>query len=333
MVRVAINGFGRIGRMVYRVGLNYPEIDFVAINDLASPEQLAYLLKYDSAHGKFNGTVDFNDHALIVNGKELKVLSERDPAQLPWGDLNIDVVIESTGIFRHREQMELHLKAGAKKVLLSAPPKGEEKVRVFVMGVNDDKIGPEDNLISNASCTTNSLAPVAKILNDAFGIDKAFMSTVHSYTSDQRLVDAPHKDFRRGRSAAANIIPTTTGAAIAVTEVIPELKGRMNGLAFRVPTVDGSITDFNAVLKRSVTKDELLNALKEAINGKFKGIVDLTTEPLVSKDIVGNSNSSIIDWDHCMVIDNMVKIVTWYDNEWGYSNRMIDLVKKLANFI
>lgn len=333
MVRVAINGFGRIGRMIYRAGLFDSDIEFIAINDLATPEQLAYLLKYDSAHGKLDAEVKVEGNSIYVNGNELKVLSERDPANLPWKNLNIDVVVESTGIFRKRLDMEKHLQAGAKKVLLSAPPKGEEKVKTIVYGVNHNEITPEDDLISNASCTTNSLAPVVKILNDSIGIVKGFMDTVHSYTADQRLVDAPHSDFRRGRSAAMSIIPTTTGAAKSVTETIPELKGKLTGIAFRVPTVDGSITNFDALLKRSVTKEELYAIIKTASKNEFKGILDITTEPLVSRDIVGNSHSSIIDWDNCAVMGDFVKIVTWYDNEWGYSNRMIDLVKLLAGFI
>jgi len=333
MVRVAINGFGRIGRMIYRAGLFDSDIEFIAINDLATPEQLAYLLKYDSAHGRLDAEVKVEGSSIYVNGNELKVLSERDPAKLPWKDLNIDVVIESTGIFRKRLDMEKHLQAGAKKVLLSAPPKGEEKVKTIVFGVNQNEITADDDLISNASCTTNSLAPVVKVLNDSIGIIKGFMDTIHSYTADQKLVDAPHSDFRRGRSAAESIIPTTTGAAESVTETIPELKGKMTGIAFRVPTVDGSITDFDAILKRAITKEELYSIVKTASRNEFKGILDITTEPLVSKDIVGNSHSSIVDWNNCIVMDDFVKIVTWYDNEWGYSNRMIDLVKTLAKFI
>ncbi|MDK2849972.1 MAG: hypothetical protein PWP03_114 [Candidatus Woesearchaeota archaeon] len=329
MVRVAINGFGRIGRMIFRAGINNPEIEFVCINDLTNPENLAYLLKYDSAHGKFNGEVSFKENALIVNGKEIRVTSEKDPSKLPWKELNVDVVLECTGIFRRKEDLEKHIQAGARKVILSAPPKSDG-IKTIVMGVNDSEITSEDLFISNASCTTNSLAPVVKILHENIGIVQGFMSTVHSYTADQRLVDAPHKDFRRGRSAAHNIVPTTTGAAIAVTKVIPELEGKLDGLAFRVPTVDGSVTDFVAVLKRETSKEELLELFERYKNNDMKGILDIAYDPIVSSDIIGNTHSTIIDAQATMVKGNMVKIVTWYDNEFGYSNRMIDLVLKIA---
>ena len=329
MVRVAINGFGRIGRMVFRAGINSPEIEFVCINDLTKPENLAYLLKYDSTHGRFKGEVSFKEDALIVNGKEIKVTSEKDPIALPWKELNVDVVLECTGIFRKKEDLEKHIQAGAKKVILSAPPKSDG-IKIVVVGVNDSEISSEDLFISNASCTTNSLAPIVKILHENIGIIKGFMTTVHSYTADQKLVDAPHKDFRRGRSAAHNIVPTTTGAAIAVTKVIPELEGKLDGLAFRVPSVDGSVTDFVAVLSRETSKEEILNLFERYKNNEMKGILDITYEPIVSSDIIGNTYSTIVDARATMVNGNMIKIVTWYDNEFGYSNRMIDLVIKVS---
>ncbi len=326
MIRVAINGFGRIGRMVFRAGFGDEEIEFVAINDLTDSKNLAYLLKYDSVHGMFNHDINYKEDALIIDGKEIKVLSERDPEKLPWKELDIDVVIESTGVFRTKDLIEKHLIAGAKKVILSAPPKSEG-IKTIVIGVNDDTITSDDNIISNASCTTNSLAPIVKILHDNIGIEKGFMTTVHSYTADQRLVDAPHKDFRRGRSAAVNIVPTTTGAAIAVTKVIPELEGKLDGLAFRVPSPDGSVTDFVAVLKRETSKDELKELFERYANGSMKGILQISYEPIVSSDIINNPHSSIIDFISTMVNGNLVKIVAWYDNEFGYSCRMIDLVK------
>ncbi len=329
MVRVAINGFGRIGRMIFRAGINNPEIEFVCINDLTEPQNLAYLLKYDSAHGIFNGEVSAKENALVVNGKEIKVTSERDPEKLPWKELNVDVVLECTGIFRKREDLEKHIRAGAKKVILSAPPKSDG-IKTIVVGVNDNEITPEDIYISNASCTTNSLAPIVKILHENIGIVKGFMTTVHSYTADQRLVDAPHKDFRRGRSAAHNIVPTTTGAAIAVTKVIPELQGKLDGLAFRVPTIDGSVTDFVAVLSRQTSKEEILNLFERYKNNEMKGILDIAYDPIVSSDIINNKHSTIVDAQATMVNGDMVKIVTWYDNEFGYSNRMIDLVIKIS---
>ena len=330
MVRVAINGFGRIGRMIFRAGINNPNVEFVCINDLTHPKNLAYLLKYDSAHGIFNGEISYKDDALIVNGKEIKVTSEKDPERLPWKEINVDVVLECTGIFRRKEDLEKHIRAGAKKVILSAPPKSEG-IKTIVMGVNDDTLTKDDIFISNASCTTNSLAPIVKILHKNIGIIKGFMTTVHSYTADQRLVDAPHKDFRRGRSAAHNIVPTTTGAAVAVTKVIPELKGKLDGLAFRVPTIDGSVTDFVALLARETSKEEILSLFEKYKNNEMKGILDIAYDPIVSSDIINNPHSTIVDAQATMVNGNMVKIVTWYDNEFGYSNRMIDLVLKIAN--
>ncbi len=329
MVRVAINGFGRIGRMIFGAGFGSQDIEFVAINDLTTPENLAYLLKYDSVHRIFPHEVASKNDALVVGGKEIKVLSEKDPAKLPWKDLGIDVVLECTGFFRKKEQVELHLQAGARKAILSAPPKGDG-IKTIVMGVNEEAISPDDHIISNASCTTNSLAPIVKALHNEIGIEQGFMTTVHSYTADQKLVDAPHPDFRRGRSAAVSIVPTSTGAAVAVTKVIPELAGKLDGLAFRVPTPEGSVTDFVAVMKRETTKEEILQILENYSKDKLKGILQICHDPIVSSDVIGNTHSSILDVQATMVQGKMVKAIAWYDNEVGYSNRMIDLVKLLA---
>ncbi len=330
MVRVAINGFGRIGRMVLKAGLNSPDIEFVAVNDLTDTKTLAHLFKYDSVFGKFEGTVDYTDNSIIINGKEVVVLSERVPENLPWAKYNIDVVVESTGRFRKGEDCQAHINAGAKKVVISAPPKGGD-VPVFVKGVNEHLYNKEtDHIVSNASCTTNCLAPIVKVLNDNFGVRKGFMTTIHSYTGDQKIVDGPHPDLRRARAAAQSIIPTTTGAAIAVTKVIPELEGKLDGLAMRVPTPDGSITDFTVGLKRDVTVEEVNALFKDVSENCLKGVLEYTEEPLVSRDIIGNPHSSIVDASLTSVNNgNMLKIVSWYDNEWGYSNRMIDLIKML----
>ncbi len=328
-MKVAINGFGRIGRMIFRAAQKEEEIEFVAINDLTNTENLAYLLKYDSAHGKFNGYVNFDENNLIVNGKKIPVYKEKDPEKLPWKELNVDIVIESTGFFRTKELASKHLKAGAKKVLLSAP--GKEVDLTIVKGVNEHLYNKnEHHIISNASCTTNNIAPVIKVLNDNFGVEKVFFVTVHSYTADQRLVDAPHKDFRRGRSAATNIVPTTTGAAIAVEEVIPELKNKIVGHAIRVPTVDGSITDINVILKKNVTEEEIKTLFKNVSEYHLKGVLQYTEEPIVSSDIISTTYSSIVDGKMIRVKDNVVKILTWYDNEYGYSNRMVDLIKHIG---
>ena len=329
MVRVAINGFGRIGRMIFGAGFGSQDIEFVAINDLTTPENLAYLLKYDSVHRIFPHEVASKNDALVVGGKEIKVLSEKDPAKLPWKDLGIDVVLECTGFFRKKEQVGLHLQAGARKAILSAPPKGDG-IKTIVMGVNEETITPDDHIISNASCTTNSLAPIVKALHNEIGIEQGFMTTVHSYTADQKLVDAPHPDFRRGRSAAVSIIPTSTGAAVAVTKVIPELAEKLNGLAFRVPTPEGSVTDFVAVMKRETSKEEILQILENYSKDKLKEILQICHDPIVSSDVIGNTHSSILDVQATMVQGKMVKAIAWYDNEVGYSNRMIDLVKLLA---
>lgn len=330
-IRVAINGFGRIGRNSFKAAIeNYRDIEIIAINDLYDTETLAHLLKYDSVFGKFPGDVKGKEGALEVNGKEIRVTAEKDPVNLPWGELGVDVVIESTGVFRSREKAAKHIEAGAKKVIITAPAKGEDIT--IVLGVNEEKYDPEKHhIISNASCTTNCLAPVVKILNDKFGVEKGLMTTVHSYTNDQRILDLPHSDLRRARAAALSIIPTTTGAAKAVTLVLPELKGKLNGFALRVPTPTVSITDFVAVVKKNVTEEEINNAFKEAAEGDLKGILGYSDEPLVSMDYKGNSLSSIVDGLSTMVINgNLVKVVSWYDNEWGYSCRVIDLVHYIA---
>ncbi len=326
-IRVGINGFGRIGRLVFRRAIELGGFDFVSINDLTDAPTLAHLLKYDSVHGRFNGTVDVDGNDLIINGDRLRITAERDPANLDW--TGVDVVIESTGIFRTREQVSNHLKNGAKKVVLTVPAKDEIDATI-VLGVNDDVLTGEEKIVSNASCTTNCLAPMVRVLHDAFGLEKGLMTTVHSYTNDQRLLDLPHKDLRRARAAATNIIPTTTGAARTVGKVIPELQGRLDGFALRVPTPDGSITDFVAVLSKDVTVDEVNAAMKAAADGPMKGVLEYCTDPIVSSDIVGNSHSCIYDVDSTMVNGNMVKVVGWYDNEFGYSCRVVDLVKKIA---
>ena len=325
-IKVGINGFGRIGRNVFRAGLKDQEIDFVAVNDVTDAKTLAHLLKYDSVHGILPKVTVENDN-ILVEERKVRVLSEKDPSNLPWKDLGVEVVIESTGIFRDREGASKHLTAGAKKVVISAPAKGEDIT--IVMGVNEEKYIPkEHHIISNASCTTNCLAPAAKVLNDVFGIEKGTMTTIHSYTADQRLMDLPHKDLRRARAAALSMIPTTTGAAKAVTLVIPELKGKLNGMAIRVPTPNVSVVDLAVLLKKKVSAEEINQAFKEASRGDLKGILDYTEEPLVSKDFNDNAYSSIIDGLSTMVVDdNLVKIIAWYDNEWGYSCRIIDLIK------
>lgn len=330
MVKVGINGFGRIGRNVFRAAFNNPEVEIVAINDLTDVKMLAHLLKYDTTHGRFEGSVEAGESSIIVNGKEVKVFAERDPGNLPWGSLGVEIVVESTGIFTAKEKAAAHMKGGAKKVIISAPATNEDIT--IVMGVNEDKYDPaQHNIISNASCTTNCLAPFAKVLNDKFGIVKGMMTTVHSYTNDQNVLDLPHKDARRSRAAAENIIPSTTGAAKAVSLVLPELKGKLNGMAFRVPTPNVSVTDLVAELKTNVTVDEVNAALRAAAEGPLKGIMNYTEEPLVSSDFNGDPASSTIDALSTMVVgDNMVKVVSWYDNEWGYSNRVVDLAIYIA---
>jgi glyceraldehyde 3-phosphate dehydrogenase len=325
-IRIAINGFGRIGRMVYRIMVDDPRFDVVAVNDLAPAESLAHLLRYDSVAGRFPHPVKTVDGGFEVKGKMLKVISEKEPSKLPWKDLAIDFVVESTGKFTSREDCAKHIAQGAKKVLLTVPAKDKIDATV-VMGVNEGTLKGSDLIISNASCTTNCLAPVAKVLNDAFGIERGLMTTVHAYTNDQNTADQIHKDLRRARAAAVNIIPTTTGAAKAVGEVIPELKGKLDGCAMRVPVVNGSVVDLVVTLKRPVTKDEVNAAMREAANGKMKGILAYTEDPIVSSDVIGEPCSSLFDGASTMVLDkNMVKVVSWYDNEWGYSKRVCDLI-------
>jgi glyceraldehyde 3-phosphate dehydrogenase len=329
MIRVAINGFGRIGRMVFYAGFNDPSIDWVAINDLVDTKTLAHLLKYDSVHGRFPGEVGYNNDGIIVNGKFIKVFAEKEPDRLPWGNMNVDVVVESTGFFTDRTGAEKHLRAGAKKVLISAPAKGVDMT--IVKGVNEHLYDKEKHhIISNASCTTNCLAPMVKVLHDNFGIVHGFMNTTHAYTADQRLVDAPHKDLRRARSAAVSIVPTTTGAAKTVAEVIPELKGRLDGVSFRVPVPDGSIVDFTCELNKDTSIEEINNLFKSVADYHLKGVLEYTEDPIVSVDIIHNCNSCIFDSALTNVIDKrFVKVVGWYDNEWGYSCRMIDVIKLL----
>ncbi|NYE57316.1 ArsJ-associated glyceraldehyde-3-phosphate dehydrogenase [Carboxydothermus ferrireducens] len=329
-VKVGINGFGRIGRNMFRAALNNPEIEIVAVNDLTDAATLAHLLKYDSVHGIFAADVEAKDDAIVVNGKEVKVYAEKDPANLPWKELGVEIVIESTGKFTKKADAVKHLEAGAKKVIISAPATDEDIT--IVMGVNEDKYDPANHhVISNASCTTNCLAPVAKVLHEKFGIVKGLMTTVHSYTNDQRILDLPHKDLRRARAAATSIIPTTTGAAKAVALVLPELKGKLNGFAMRVPTPNVSVVDLVVELEKPATKEEINAALKEAAEGELKGILGYTELPLVSVDFNGNPLSSIVDGLSTMVIEgNMAKVIAWYDNEWGYSNRLVDLATYIA---
>ncbi len=325
-VKVGINGFGRIGRLVFQVMMKRDDFEVVHINDITDAKTLGHLLKYDSAHGKYPGDVFVEGDAIVVDGTKIQVSAERDPAKLPWAELGVDFVVESTGVFRTRELISKHLEAGAKKVLLTVPAKDEIDATI-VLGVNPDELKPDDKIISNASCTTNCLAPMVKVLNDSFGIEKGVMTTVHAYTSDQRLQDLPHKDLRRARAAAVNTIPTTTGAAKAVAKVIPELDGRLDGMAMRVPVIDGSITDFVAVLKKNVTAEEINAAMKTASNGELKGILEYSEEPLVSSDIIGNKHSCVFDAPLTKVLGgNLVKVIGWYDNEWGYSNRVVDLM-------
>jgi len=332
MIQVAINGFGRIGRNVLRAAVSQPHygetFEIVAVNDLGDTNILAHLLKYDSIYGKFDGEVQPHTDGITVNGRFIRFYSQVNPEKLPWQDLNVDVVVESTGIFRTREAASKHLTGGAKKVIISAPAKDPDLT--VVLGVNEQMYKQEQHtIISNASCTTNSLAPAVKVLNDSFGVDKGFMTTIHSYTGDQRILDFPHKDYRRARAAATSIIPTTTGAAKAVGLVIPEMQGKIDGLAVRVPTPDGSLTDLTCILKRDVTAEEINNALKHASYNHMQGILEYTDEPIVSVDIIGNPHSSIVDGLSTKVIGgtgNLIKILLWYDNEWGYSCRIVDLI-------
>jgi len=328
-LKIAINGFGRIGRMVFRAGLNNADIEFVAINDLTDPPTLGHLLKYDSVHGILDADISSTDHSLIVNGKEIEMYTEKEPARLPWNDIGVETVFECTGLFRERDKAADHLEAGARKVIISAPAKGPDVT--VVMGVNHHEYDPKrHHIVSNASCTTNCLAPPCKVLLDHFGIEKGLMTTTHAYTGDQRLLDFPHRDLRRARAAALSMIPTTTGAAKAVSLVLPQLEGKLNGMAIRVPTPNVSVVDLVVQLGKSATVDEINNAFKEASEKSLKGIMAYCDEPLVSSDFNGTSVSSTVDGLCTMVVGEMAKILAWYDNEFGYSNRMVDLALYMA---
>ncbi len=332
-IKVGINGFGRIGRLIYRAAIEKrANIDFVAVNDLADAKTNATLLKYDSIHGRFPCTVEVQGNDLVVNGKVLKCIQERDPANLPWKQLGVYLAIESTGLFTNREGASKHLAAGAKKVLISAP--ADKPDRTIVLGVNDETYNPEtDNILSNASCTTNALAPISKVLADNFGLEKAFMTTCHSYTNDQKILDIVHKDLRRARAAAINIIPTSTGAAKAIGEVLPNCSGKMNGISLRVPTPDVSIVDLTCVLGKEVTKQDINVAMKSAAEGELKGILQYTEDPIVSSDVLHSTYSSVFDAGLTMVLgekSNFVKVFSWYDNEWGFSNRMVDFIEMVG---
>jgi glyceraldehyde 3-phosphate dehydrogenase len=329
-IKVGINGFGRIGRLVFRRLFNNPNVEIVKINDLTDNATLAHLLKYDSAHGKLDKSVSGDENYIIVDGKKIIGSAEKDPANLKWGDLGVDIVIECTGKFTDGTKAKAHLEAGAKKVIISAP--GTNVDATVVIGVNEHILTQEMNIISNASCTTNCLAPMAKVLDEVFGIEKGYMTTVHAYTADQNLQDAPHKDLRRARAAALNIVPTSTGAAKAVGLVLPHLKGKLDGVAMRVPVIDGSLTDLTVILKKETTKEEINQAMKNAAETTLKGILEYSTDPLVSVDIIGNSHSCIFDSQQTSAMGNLVKVVGWYDNEWGYSCRTADLVNILAKF-
>ncbi|MBI3961504.1 MAG: type I glyceraldehyde-3-phosphate dehydrogenase [Deinococcus sp.] len=331
-MRVGINGFGRIGRQVLKAIIEqHPDLDVVAVNDITDTQTLAHLFKYDSNYGIYPGKVSATEKAVVIDGREILVVAEKDPAKLPWGNLNVDLVVESTGLFTDREKAALHLQAGARRVIISAPAKGEDIT--VVLGVNHKKLDLEKHfIISNASCTTNCLAPVVKVLHEQFTVQHGFMNTVHSYTNDQRILDAPHKDLRRARSAATSIIPTTTGAAKAVTLVLPELKGKLDGFALRVPTSTVSVVDFTATVAKATTVEKVNAALKAAAEGELKGILEYCTEPLVSVDFKGNAASSIVDSLSTMVLgEKLVKVIAWYDNEWGYSCRVADLVAYITH--
>jgi glyceraldehyde 3-phosphate dehydrogenase len=329
-IKVGINGFGRIGRLLYRVLRQSPDLEVVAVNDLTDAKTLAHLLKYDSVHGRLSDDVRASDGAILVGGETLKVISETDPAKLPWRQLGVEVVAESTGRFTKREDAAKHIAAGARKVVISAPSKDADVM--IVLGVNDDMYETEKHhVISTASCTTNCLAPVVKVLHESFGIEKGLMTTIHAYTNDQRILDFPHKDLRRARAAAVSMIPTTTGAAKAVGLVMPALEGKLTGMAIRVPTADGSVVDFTATLAKSTTAEEINAAMKKAAAGALKGILEYTEDPIVSIDVVGNAHSSIFDALSTTVIGgNLVKVVSWYDNEWGYSNRLAEMMAVVA---
>lgn len=332
-IKIAINGFGRIGRLTFRSLLKMNNVEIVALNDLTDAKTLAHLFKYDSVHGKYEGTVSFEEGYIIVDGKKYRVYAEKDPAMLPWKDLGVDIVAECTGIFRTREKMEKHIQAGARKVALSVPANTAQDVDMtIVLGVNDDMLKPEHRFVSNASCTTNCLAPIAKVLNDSFGIKQGLINTIHSYTNDQIILDAPHKDLRRARAAAMSIIPTSTGAAKAIGLVIPELDGKLDGLSMRVPTPDGSVVDLTCEMNKTVTKEEVNAAMKLASEGPMKGILEYCTDPVVSVDIVDNLHSSIFDSKLTQVINGtFVKVISWYDNEAGYSQRFSELIVKMGS--
>jgi glyceraldehyde 3-phosphate dehydrogenase len=332
-MRIAINGFGRIGRAVYRIvaARERTPIEIVAVNDLTDDATLAHLFKYDTNMGRFDGTVTLEEGVMHAGGQSVRMLEERDPSKLPWKELGVDVVVESTGVFRTRDKLNLHVEAGAKRIVLTAPAKDPMDATV-VLGVNDDTLSPDDVLVSNASCTTNCLAPVARVLNDSFGIERGLMTTIHAYTNDQRLLDMPHSDLRRARAAAANITPTTTGAARAIGLVIPDLAGKLDGMAMRVPVPDGSLVDLVVVLNRDVTAEEVNAAMQAAAEGPLAGILEYNVDPIVSSDIVGNPHSSIFDSALTNVINgNLVKVVSWYDNEWGYSSRVVDLLELMGD--
>ena len=328
-IKIGINGFGRIGRLVFRASLDHPNVEVVGINDLITPDYMAYMLKYDTMQGKFGGTVDYTDHSIIVNGKEIAVFSERDKENLPWGKLGAEYIVESTGLFLTKEKAEGHLKAGAKKVVMSAPAKDDTPM--FVMGVNQDKYTKDMNFVSNASCTTNCLAPIAKVLHENFGIKEGLMTTVHSTTATQKTVDGPsQKDWRGGRAAAGNIIPSTTGAAKAVGKVIPELNGKLTGISMRVPTLDVSVVDLTVNLEKPATKDAICEAMKKASEGELKGILGYTEDAVVSSDFLGDPRTSIFDANAGVYLtENFVKVVSWYDNEWGYSNKVVELIEHM----
>jgi glyceraldehyde 3-phosphate dehydrogenase len=328
-VRVAINGFGRIGRVSFRVMLERENIEVVAINDLADSKTLAHLLKYDSVHGKIKADVKHSENSLIINGKEITVYSEKDPENLPWKDLGIDIVIEATGFFLTRETAGKHITAGAKKVILSAPPKSND-IKTVVLGINDEILESNDIIISNASCTTNCAAPLIKVLDENWGLEGGYITTVHSYTTDQKLHDAPHKDLRRARAAALSIVPTSTGAAKAITKIFPHLDGKLGGCGIRVPVPDGSLTDITCVLKKPATVKEINAAFKKEAEGKLKNILEYTEDPIVSIDVVGNPHSCVYDAEFTSVVGNMIKVIGWYDNEYGYSNRLCDLIVKIG---
>lgn len=329
-IKVAINGFGRIGRLTFKALLAQGNVDIVAINDLTDVKTLVHLLRYDSVHGRFGDKVQITDTGFTVNGDAIKVFAERDPSQLPWSDLGVDVVLESTGRFTDEAGASKHLQAGAKRVIISAPAKGN--IPTVVIGVNDKSLNGQETIISNASCTTNCLAPMVKVLHENFGVEKGFINTIHAYTQDQNLQDGPHSDLRRARAAAVNIVPTSTGAAKAVGLVLPELKGKLDGISMRVPVPDGSVTDFTAVLSRDVTIEEVNNALRKAAESDMKGVIEFCEDPIVSTDIVGNLHSCIFDSLLTMASGRLVKVVGWYDNEAGYSARTADLISKVAQF-